>query len=157
MAGCLIRGRCKWSVIYTSLQGLTKLEVRTLQKSKPYQLWHEKPYLLRSPARARTHNPKSPAQPDIITRKRVPPILVRPSGRNSYCFVRQTKRKYHYAIHYPGGYYLVQHHDNIHLNLRLQQLKWIYGSNVSSGTPWTITGGRFYYSEVVSRWYMSTF
>ena len=63
VAGCLIRGRRRWSVTYTSPRGLRSSEfriwnIREFQERKPYQFpgWMKNsPYYI-APAGARTHD-----------------------------------------------------------------------------------------------------
>ena len=72
MAGCLIRGRRRWSVTYTSPRGLSISEFfriwnrRAFQERKPYQFpgWMKNsPYY----CPGRGANPRPPAHPDFIT------------------------------------------------------------------------------------------
>ena len=83
MAGCLIRGRRRWSVTYTSPRGLRISEFfriwnrRAFQQRKPYQFpgWMKNsPYYY--PGRGA--NPRPPAHPDFITSKESHTLLVRP-------------------------------------------------------------------------------
>ena len=83
MAGCLIRGRRRWSVTYTSPRGLRISEFfriwnrRAFQERKPYQFsgWMKNsPYY----CPGRGANPRSPAHPDFLASKESHTLLVRP-------------------------------------------------------------------------------
>ena len=83
VAGCLIRGRRRWSVTYTSPRGLRISNFfiiwnrRAFQERKPYQFpgWMKNsPYYF--PGRGA--NPRPPAHPDFITSKESHTLLVRP-------------------------------------------------------------------------------
>ena len=83
VAGCLIRGRRRWSVSYTSPRGLRISEFfriwnrRAFQERKPYQFpgWMKNsPYY----CPGRGANPRPPAHTDFITSKESHTLLVRP-------------------------------------------------------------------------------
>ena len=83
VAGCLIRGRRRWSVTYTSPRGPRISEFfriwnrRAFQERKPYQFpgWMKNsPYY----CPGRGANPRPPAHPDFITSKESHTLLVRP-------------------------------------------------------------------------------
>ena len=83
MAGCLIRGRRRWSVTYTSPRGLSiskKFRIwnrRAFQERKPYQFpgrMKNSPYY----CPGRGANPRPPAHPDFMTSKESHTLLVRP-------------------------------------------------------------------------------
>ena len=83
VAGCLIRGRRRWSVTYTSPRGLRISDFfriwnrRAFQERKPYQFpgWTKNsPYY----CPGRGANPRPPAHPDFITSKESHTLLVRP-------------------------------------------------------------------------------
>ena len=87
MAGCLLRGRRRWSVTYTSPRGLRTCiseffriwNRRAFQGRKPYQFpgWMKNsPYYF--PGRGA--NPRPPAHPDFIASKESHILLVRPWG-----------------------------------------------------------------------------
>ena len=85
MAGCLIRGRRRWSVAYTSPRGLRISDFfriwnwRAFQERKPYQFpgWMKNsPYY----CPGQGENPRPPAHPDFITSKKSHTLLVRPYG-----------------------------------------------------------------------------
>ena len=88
MAGCLIRGRRRWSVTYTSPRGLRISEFfriwnrRAFQERKPYQFpgWTKNsPYY----CPGRGANPRPPAHPNFITIKESHTLLVRPYENNA--------------------------------------------------------------------------
>ena len=83
VAGCLIRGRRRWSVTYTSPRGLRISEFfriwnrRAFQERNPYQFpgWMKNsPYY----CPGRGANPRPPAHPDFITSRESHTLLVRP-------------------------------------------------------------------------------
>ena len=84
VAGCLIRGRRRWSVTYTSPRGLRSSELRiwnrrAFQERKPYQFpgrMKNSPYYW--PGRGA--NPRPPTHPHFITKKESHTLHIRGGG-----------------------------------------------------------------------------